>query len=254
MAINAVKDVLHKIRVKLYRSNLPRARGAYYARPANEAVLSVEDVSSALKNRGGFTGSYYDMVLHVRLFLREMARQLCDGFAVNTGWFSIKPVISGLFESAYEGFDPKEHTITFRFRTGAALRELAREVEIEVDGEADTAGLIDFFTDVETGLVNKTVTPGGFFKIEGRKMKVTGAGAGGTGADCGVWFVSKANPKQRYKVERALAENTSAMLIGLVPPLPAGTYSIEIVTRYSIGGIDLKEPKTIKSGFTVKTA
>jgi hypothetical protein len=93
--------------------------------------------------------------------------------------------------------------------------------------------------------VNKTVTPGGFFTVSGRKIKVTG------GPDCGVWFVSKTR-RGRHKVERALAENTAAKVIGMVPPLPAGDYFAEIKTCYTVGGKDTKEPRAIRSAFTVR--
>jgi hypothetical protein len=247
MSIYDVKDVLHRIRVRLYRSNLPRAQGAYYARPANEAALSVEKVAAALKNRGGFTGSYSDLVQHVRLFFEEMAYQLCDGYAVNTGWFLIQPVIGGLFESPEDGFDPKKHRVSFRYRTSSRLRRLSENVEIEIEGAAE-GGWIEFFTDIDSGSVNQTVTPEGLFSAQGRKIKVTG-----NSPDCGVWFVSKADPSRRYKVARALADNKSARITGLVPALPAGEYGVEIVTCYTVGGIDLKEPKTVTSGFTVRT-
>jgi hypothetical protein len=247
MPINDVDDVLHRIRIRLHRSNLPGAKGAFYARPVNEAALSVEDVAAALKTRGGFTGNYYDLVEYVRQFFLEMAYQLCAGFAVNTGWFSVQPVIGGLFESADEDFNPEEHRVSFRYRTGASLRNLAGNVVIEVAGKAGAGGLIDCFNDAESGSANQTATPGGFFTITGRKIKVTGESS-----DCGVWFVSTGRPARRYKVKKALAENVNAKVIGLVPALPAGKYHIEIVTCYTVGGKDLKEPKTVKSGFTVR--
>jgi hypothetical protein len=244
MSVYSVKDVLHSIKIRLHRSNLPGAKGAYYASAVNEAALSVEDVAAALKNRGGFTGNYFDLVAYVREFLQEMAYQLCDGFAVNTGWFLIKPVIGGLFESADEGFDPKKHTVSFRYRTGAPLRALAHEVVIELES---ANSYIDCFADAESGSMNKTVTPGGFFTATGRKIKVTGESPG-----CGVWFVSKTRRERRYKVERALAENTSAKVIGMVPALPAGEYFVEIKTCYTVGGKDMKELRAVKSGFTVR--
>jgi len=107
-------------------------------------------------------------------------------------------------------------------------------------------GSIDCLTDLESGLVNQTVTPGGLFIAEGRRIKVTG-----TSPDCGVWFVSQEDPARRYKVAKALAENTSSKVAGLVPALPAGEYGVEIVTCYTIGGKALKEPKTVKSTFTI---
>jgi hypothetical protein len=48
--------------------------------------------------------------------------------------------------------------------------------------------------------------------------------------ECGLYFVSKADPQKRFKVGRKLAWNVS--------------------TR--VGGIDLKQPKTVKSGFNVE--
>jgi len=253
MTIKQIDDVLHTIKVRLYRANLPRAKGAFYARPVNEAVLSVEDVAAALKSRGRFTGNYRELVQHVREFFLEMAYQLCDGYAVNTGWFLVQPVIGGLFNSANGEFDPGKHAADFRYRTGARLRRLARNIVIKIEGEADTSGCIDLFTDVESGLENQTVTPGGFFRIEGLKIKVAGVeGAADPGPECGVWFVKDAGaPPQRYKVTRALAENTRAKVIGMVPALPAGDYGIEIVTCFAGGGKRLKSPKTVKSGFTV---
>jgi hypothetical protein len=44
MAIGDLKDVLHKIKVKLYPNYLPDAKGEFIARTDNEATLSVEDV------------------------------------------------------------------------------------------------------------------------------------------------------------------------------------------------------------------
>jgi hypothetical protein len=243
MSVYSVKDVLHRVRIRLHRSNLPGAKGAYYAGAANEAVLSIEDVAATLKSRGGFTGNYHDLVSYVREFFKEMAYQLCDGYAVNTGWFLIKPVIGGLFESADEGFDPKKHTVAFRYRTGAPLRALAREVVVELEG---ANGSIDCFTDAESGTVNGTVTPGGFFTVSGRKIKAA------EGPDGGLRFVSKAHHARRHKVEKALAENTATKVIGMVPALPAGEYFVEIKTCYTVGGKDMKDPRTIRSAFTVR--
>jgi hypothetical protein len=87
--INNITEVLHRIRVKLCTNYLYTAEDKYIARTNNEASLSIEAVCAALKNRGGFTGNYGDLVGHVKQFLDVLAYQFCDGFAVNTGCFSI---------------------------------------------------------------------------------------------------------------------------------------------------------------------
>jgi hypothetical protein len=237
--INNVNEVLHRIRVKLYPNYLPGVQGAYIARTDNEASLSIEQVCAALKNRGGFTGSYDDLVEHVRQFLDETAYQLCDGFAVNTGYYSLHPNVGGTFDKVTEGHDSGKHPVTFRFRTRAPLRSLAEHIQIEVDGLADVQGYIDEFIDVTTESANEALTPGGMFNISGHKIKVEG-----DKPEVGVYFVSAADPGTRTKVEGRLAENTASRLIGMIPALAAGAYRLEIVTQYTTGSAFLKEPRT----------
>jgi hypothetical protein len=69
--------------------------GAYIARAGDEASLFMEQVCAALKNRGGFAGSYQDLVEDVRRFFDEAAYQLCDGFSASLGYFSLHPRIGG---------------------------------------------------------------------------------------------------------------------------------------------------------------
>jgi hypothetical protein len=63
----------------------------------------------------------------------EGAYQLCGGFVVNTGYFSIHPNVGGTFDKITEGHDAKKHPVTFRFRTRAPLRALAERIVVESD-------------------------------------------------------------------------------------------------------------------------
>jgi hypothetical protein len=242
--INEVNEVLHRIKVRLHPSNLPKANGAYAASIDSEAVLGIEEVCAALKLRGGFTGSYDDLVSNVRQFFDEAVYQLCDGFAVNTGYFSIHPSVGGFFERAEEP-EREKHPVRFRFRTRERLRRLAEYIEIGVE-QGDTAGCIERFVDADSSSVNRTVTPEGLFTLTGYKIKICGGNP-----DCGLYFVSTAQPSVRIKASANFAVNTSRRLIGRVPALPDGEYSLEIITQYTVGGKDLKEPRTVTSGFTL---
>jgi hypothetical protein len=71
------------------------------------------------------------LVEYVRQFLDETAYQLCDGFAVNAGYFSVHPNIGGTFNKATEGHDEEKHPVTFRFRTRAPLRALAEHITMK---------------------------------------------------------------------------------------------------------------------------
>ncbi|MDR2807954.1 MAG: DUF4469 domain-containing protein [Spirochaetaceae bacterium] len=241
---------LHNVIVRLYPNYFTNVEGAYIARTNSEASLTIEQICAALKERGGFTGNYDDLVEHVKQFLDEMAYQLCDGFAVNTGYFSIHPNVGGTFDKITEGYDVKKHPITFRFRTRAPLRTLAEHITVEVEGLADVQGYIDEFVDVSTEAVNETLTPNGLFSISGHKIKMVG-----DDPDVGVYFVSEADQTQKVKVAGNLAENTASKLIGVIPGLAAGTWKVEVKTQFSgSGSTMLKKSRTIGSAFTLTVA
>jgi hypothetical protein len=244
--ISNENEVLHRVRVKLYPNYLPKVEGAYIARTDNEASLTVEEVCAALKNRGGFTGSYDDLVEHVRQFFDEAAYQLCDGFALNTGYFSVHPTVGGTFDAVTEGRGTDKHPVSFRFRARAPLRALAERIVVEVEGLADSSGYIGEFIDAATGAVNETLTPGGMFSLSGHKIKVEG-----DKPEVGVYFVSAADPAQRVKAAGHLAKNAPVLVIGTIPALTPGEWKPEIVTQYSHGSFSLKEPRVIESSFTL---
>ena len=236
--INNVTEVLHRIRAKLYPNYLHGIDGAYIARTDDEASLNIEQVCAALKNRGGFTGNYQDLVENVRQFFDEAAYQLCDGFSVNTGYYSLHPRIGGTWESALESYNPDKHPIRFSFRTLKALRDLASHIEVHIEGVAETGGYIAEITDVTTEAVNETLTPGGMFALVGHKIKIAVEHP-----DCGVYFVNA--PAQRVKVAGHLADNTASRIVGIIPALAPGQWQVEAVTQFSSGSSFLKTPRTI---------
>jgi hypothetical protein len=239
--INNVTEVLHRIRAKLYPNYLHGVDGAFIARTDDEASLSIEQVCAALKNRGGFTGNYQDLVEYVRQFFDEAAYQLCDGFSVNTGYYSLHPRIGGTWQNELEHYDPVKHPVRFSFRALKPLRDLASHAEVLIEGVAETAGFIAEITDVTTEAVNETLTPGGMFALAGHKIKVAG-----NHADCGVYFVSAVNPAQKTQVNGHLADNTASRIVGIIPALAAGQWQAEVVTQFSSGAFTLKEPRTIR--------
>jgi hypothetical protein len=244
--IDEANEVLHHIKVKLYLNYLSTIDGTYIARTDNEASLSIAEICAALKNRGGFTGNYDDLVGYVHQFFNEAAYQLCDGFAVNMGFFSIHPNVGGTFDKIAESHDEKKHPITFRFRTRAPLRALAEHIKVEVEGLADVNGYIDEFVDISTQSVNETLTPGGQFSIAGHKIKVVG-----NEPEVGVYFVS-VDSDMRVKIDAPLAENLTSKMIGIIPALKDGSWKIEVSTQYSgSSNTMLKKARVIESPFVL---
>jgi len=242
--INNAIGALHKIKAKLYPNYLPTIKGAYTARTASEACLNIEQVCASLKDRGGSTGNYHDLVKHVREFLDEAAYQLCSGYAVDTGYFSIHLNINGSFNSVKEAYDPKKHPIVFHFKVRPALRRLAEHIVVEIEGLADTSGSIDKFTDTETDSVNETVTSGGLFSVSGHKMKIAG-----DDPSIGVYFVSSENLEIEVKAAR-LNQNIAGRLAGVVPQLANGLWRVVVKTQYNgTSNTFLKNPKIMTSLF-----
>lgn len=246
--INNVSDVLHSLRVNLLPNYLKdKTGGDYIARTSSEATLSVEQVCATLIKRGGYSGRYEDLVTAVKGFMNEAAYQLCDGYTINTGYYSIIPGVGGTFTSAAEVNDRKKHPISFSFQARAALRRLARSITVKVDGVAENTAWIDSFVDINTNTVNETLTPGSAFIIRGHKIKVVG-----DDGEAGVYFESVTDDGRRVKATDSLIENTASKIIGMVPTLVAPrNYRVVVVSRFTGGSNLLKKPRTITSPFTL---
>ena len=173
-----VSEVMHRIEARLYPNYLQKGEGRYIARVKAEAPLSIENICAAAKNRGGFTGSYEDLVEHAHIFVNEMIYQLLDGFSMQiSGFFSLHTKLSGMYHRETDRIDSDK--ITVSFRTLSHLKELLLKIKVENEGIAGDSAYIDEITDVHSGALNGTITPG-----KGNKIQVEG-----NDAAVGVWFV-----------------------------------------------------------------
>jgi len=174
-----------------------------------------------------------------------MTYQLADGFSVNLGFFSVHPNIGGTFKTATELHNHKEHPINFRFQALAKLRDLAKDIDVELDGIAETSAYIDEFIDMENQLINSQYAPETMFAIHGHRIKLTGM-------NTGVYFVPVDAPQDAVEVER-IAENTPTRVSGIIPSSLHTLHRIEVRTYYS--GSDkapLKTLRVITSPFIVE--
>jgi hypothetical protein len=248
--IYGAKQVMHRIRVKLYPNYLPHGE-QFLARTDNEASLSIEEVCAAMKNRGGYKGEMSELTDHIQRFFTETTYQLCDGFAVNTGYFSVYPNLGGTFKTVRETPDPKKHPLTFRFRPLKPLRDLAGHIEIVIQGEAEVSGYIDSFTDTDEHAENSIFVPGNGFIITGDKIKIAGEDP-----SLGLYLVPVDGTEAPVKITRII-ENTSSKITSILPSAGSGYYlnRLEIRTQYTGSTtIFLKEPRVITSGFTLEEA
>ncbi|WP_346984734.1 DNA-binding domain-containing protein [Chryseobacterium sp. POE27] len=231
--------ILHKIKAYLYDNVLTKDNpNDFTARTASERSLNVQQICQSAANRGGADISASAMEHATELFLKEMAYQLCDGYSINTGYFTANTTIRGVFDSPSETFNKDKHSIIFQFNQGEKLRAEIPNIEVNILGIAESSAVILQVMDVKSGSVNDLLTPGRNLKIVGSKIKVTG-----DDASVGVYFVD-ATTQERTKVEQSdIVTNNPSEVMVVIPELAAGTYTIEVLTQYS-GSQSLKEPRT----------
>ncbi|MFT3920081.1 DNA-binding domain-containing protein [Cloacibacterium sp.] len=229
--------ILHKIKAYLYDNAL--TKNDYIARTVSERSFNVKQICEAAVNRCGSDVSAASMQHATELFLKEMAYQLCDGYSVNTGYFTASTLIRGVFDSPTETFNSAKHTILFQFNQGEKLRAETPTIEVNILGVADASSAILQVTDVKSGSVNDLLTPNRNLKISGNKIKIAGEDVAN-----GVFFV-ETTTQTRIAVEVSdIVTNNPSELIIVIPALTAGTYTVEVVTQYAGGKISLKEPST----------
>ncbi|WP_374458498.1 DNA-binding domain-containing protein [Chryseobacterium taeanense] len=232
-------NILHKIKAYLYDNTLTKDNpNDFIARTASERSLSVKQICEAAASRGGADVSASAMEHATELFLKEMAYQLCDGFSVNTGYFTASTTIRGVFDSPSESFNKDKHSIIFQFNQGEKLRAEISNIEVDILGVAEASSVILQVTDMKSSSVNDLLTPARNLKIVGSKIKVAG-----DDPSVGIYFVDAAT-QARTKVDPSdIVTNNPSEVMVVIPELPSGTYNLEIVTQFSKNSAFLKEPR-----------
>jgi len=123
LKVNTMATILHKIKAYLYDNVLTKDNpNDFTARTISERSLNVKQICQSAVSRGGADISASSMEHATELFLNEMAYQLCDGYSINTGYFTASTTIRGVFDSPSETFNKDKHSIIFRFNQGEKLR------------------------------------------------------------------------------------------------------------------------------------
>lgn len=230
--------ILHKIKAYLYDNVLTKDNpNDFIARTISERSLNVKQICEAAVARGGADVTSATMEHATELFLKEMAYQLCDGYSVNTGYFTAGTQIRGVFDSPTETFNNQKHNILFQFNQGEKLRAEISNIEISILGIADASSMILQVKDVKSGTINDLLTPGHAMKISGSKIKVAG-----DNKTNGIFFINTDSNERTSVDPNDMVTNNPSELIVIIPSLATGRYKLEIVTQFS-RGVLLNEPR-----------
>ena len=245
-SIYEAKEEMHRIEAQLYPNHLAGGDNTFIARNTKEKTINIEAICAAMLNRGGYEGSHDEAVKIVKHFFKEMMYQLCDGFSVNTGWFTVNVHIGGLFHSVKEPFDPKKHPVSFKFHPLKAMKNLTSLIEIIVSGHIEDPAYISEFSDMENPEGSKHFEPGHVCQILGRRIKIEGPAD-----ETGLWMVPVQDSTKAVKVTRIVSNTPSRIQF-----IPVATgYSenrLEIRTKYSGSGAgELTAVRVIASPFDI---
>jgi hypothetical protein len=160
------------------------------------------------------------------------------GSSVQDGVVHIAPSITGLWTGSDRTVDPARQKPAVSISPTAALRDGLSNVKMEILGVKDSGAYIGLVTDAATKAVDGHITPGGIAVITGDKLRITPA----DNPEMGIFFVDESGGKMQVT---QLSQNDPKRLTVLVPSLPAGTYTLQVVTRFSNGSTLLNVARTI---------
>jgi hypothetical protein len=198
-----------------------------------------EDIARAIIEEG--SEIKYDTLVDVFNKRDRIERQLLQqGNSVQTGNVRLAPRVSGAWIGSNANFDPAVHKITLDASITNEMRVALEEVGVEVLGVKDSGAFIGLVTDTVTGNIDGSITPNDDIMIEGDKLRIAPEGEAGIG----VFFVNASGVAT--PVTRRLTQNDPKKVLARVPALPAGEYTLQIVTKFSNSTQLLKEARTIE--------
>jgi hypothetical protein len=234
-------EIRHKVLVEKLPNPLTGNSGEYYGRVRTSGTLNLQQIAESARNRGKAPLPADAIAIGAKIFLEEMAWLCCDGWSVNTGYFTLRPHFNGVFHSAQEEFDNQKHRISFDIQEGHILRKEAETIEVEVTPPVNTGISIFQVVDKKTGSINNRLTPERNLCITGNRIKVEG-----NDPAVGIYFINTST-QSRTKVDSTdIIINRAAEVVIIIPHLSTGTYQLEITTQHSSSrsGYLLNAPRT----------
>lgn len=199
-----------------------------------------EDIARLILKEG--SENQYETILGI-LNRRDgvVIEHVKEGGTVQDHCMRIAPRIPGVWLGANAKYDPAAHKPTVNITPTLEFRAALGEVDVEVLGVKDSGAYIGLVTDAATGRTDGTVTLQDDIIITGEKIRV----APDDDPAVGVFLQNNATGTV-YPVTHRLAQNEPKKVFARLPAMPAGEYTLKIVTRYSAGNMQLlHEPRII---------
>ena len=225
------------LKYSLRENLLTPAPDDYMAQVTDVRSYTLDEIIDLMMEKGT-TLTRADVAATLQVYGEVVSAIIKDGSAVNTPLMNTSMSISGVFDGANDSFDKKRHTVNLNITAGTLLRDAVTKVKCEKTEGVSTDPYITEVTDIVSGKVNEVLTKGGVVQLVGSRLKFDAKDTAQ-----GIFFVPETGNPVRAAV---IAENKPARLMAIIPAdLAAGTYYIEVRTKYANATTQLK---TLKIG------
>ena len=188
-------------------------------------VLSnrVLDTNSVIKEmlRRGTTITEADINAVLKVMFEVVTDEVVEGNSVNLPLVNIRPGIIGTFNGAADTFDSARHIRRATTSWGIMLQNKMANAAVEKVNKPLASPVLVSYTDVNSGLSNAVMTPGGIGKIVGENLKFDISNP-----DEGVFFIDAAGTATKATM---IETRTNTRLVFVNPgPMIAGSYVAEV--------------------------
>lgn len=225
--------------VELYDLSITDREDDRFGRVVTAKSLTEDDlVDIAVERRTDLNATTLKAAMEI---LKEIAtEQIANGASVNFGLGYFRLGVNGVFIGDNAKWDSSEHSLSVLVTPTADLRETIQETSVNVRGMAVSGLVINSITDVSTGDVNTTLTPGGGLNLTGSKIKILG-----DDESVGI-SLTHAQSETVTKIQStAILVNDPSNISCIIPAdLEQGVYTLTICTQYTGSGKTLKDPRS----------
>ncbi|UOB18152.1 DNA-binding domain-containing protein [Abyssalbus ytuae] len=207
----------------------------YTARPQGVKSYDLENIIAQMLTKGS-TVTRTDILAVLNNFFEVVGDITANGGTINTDLFKTKFSITGVFDSATDGFDKNRHTIKINTNTGKILKEALAKIQVE---KVTTPEIIPHIIEVKdsiSGSINNQITSNGILEITGSLLKIEG-----NHPNNGVYLIAKDGTKHQVTT---IADNKPTRLFVMLPTLNPGQYTLQVTTQHKGGTPLLNTPRT----------
>ena len=206
------------IRYSVRQNRLLGQPGKHAAMVRPLYTADLEQVIEQMAWRGGSVAAIRGVL---ELFFATVEDMVAEGVNVNTPLANFHLSVQGTFDSPADRFDPRRHRIVPRVTPGRRLRKtVRRKARVERRFRAGPRPNPLTYVDLDSGERNSTLTPGSIGRVVGSRLRFDP-----NDPRQGIFFVAE---DRRAVPAGTVAMNRPKQLIFLVPPLPPGSYTLEV--------------------------